>query len=88
MNEFILANASAIFGFAGTLLGVFISAPLTYFYQKKLLNQQLAFQEKQAEIDQGQRASIASEVKGVLENMRHILRDGVNAIGSSASRKI
>lgn len=77
----------------GTLVGAFISARLTYGFQKKLLAQQIEFQREQARLDSEQRKQIAdfdaeerrklaTEGMEILKHTRHAVRDLANHVAS------
>jgi hypothetical protein len=66
----------------GALAGAWIGARLNYGFQKKLLDQQLAFQKEQARLDSEQRKALSEELLKVLS----YLRDTVNyRLGKLAS---
>jgi uncharacterized membrane-anchored protein YhcB (DUF1043 family) len=57
----------------GTIIGAFISARLTYSFQKKLLEQQLDFQKQQAEADTILRKQIHDETIETIKSLRDTL---------------
>ena len=57
----------------GTLVGVLISCRLTYGFQKRLLEQQIAFQKQQADLDAAQRNQIHNEMLSVFSEFRNML---------------
>lgn len=66
----------------GTLIGVFFAPKLMYPMQKRLLEQQLKFQEKMAELDSEQRQKIAVEQNEISKTIRLVLRDLSNHVAS------
>lgn len=54
----------------GTLIGAWISCRLTYAFQKKLLDQQLDFQKKQADADALLREKIHAESLQTLQKIQ------------------
>lgn len=57
----------------GSLIGAYIASRLTYEFQKKLLKQQLDFQEKQAEQDAMLRKQIHDEQINVIKELHKML---------------
>jgi hypothetical protein len=57
----------------GTLIGAWLSCRMTYGFQKRLLQQQLDFQKKQAEADAAQRKQIHDEMLASFTEFRNML---------------
>jgi hypothetical protein len=66
----------------GTLIGAWIAPKLMYPYQKKLLDQQLDFQKRQAEADALQRERISQETTKAIGEVRHMLNLAQQKLGS------
>jgi uncharacterized membrane-anchored protein YhcB (DUF1043 family) len=64
----------------GTLIGAFISARLTYGFQKKLLKQQLDFQKQQAEADAILRKQIHDETIATIKYLRDTLNTKIGMV--------
>ena len=80
---FLYAGAGA--SLLGAIVGAWISARLTYGFQKKLLDQQLAFQKQQASLDAEQRKTISEEQMKVLSYLRDTLNYRLGKMTSEIS---
>jgi len=69
---------------AGALVGAWISNRLNYGFQKKLLEQQLAFQQQLSDADAAARQQMHKEMKGTVQ----YLRDTINERGKQIGAKI
>ena len=68
----------------GTLLGSWLSSRLTYGFQKRLLEQQLAFQKEQAVADAELRRKIYEEWRGIFVEFRNMLNTRLGRLASPA----
>jgi hypothetical protein len=66
----------------GTLLGSWLTARLTYGFQKQLLRQQLDFLKQQGEDDAKLRNAIHVEWKAIFTEFRNMLNTRVMNLGS------
>lgn len=71
----------------GTLIGAWVTARLTYGFQKQLLKQQLDFQKQQAEEDAMLRRKIYDEWTAVFTEFRNMLNTRAMQVVSSLSSR-
>lgn len=72
----------------GTLLGAWLSSRLTYSFQKRLLEQQLQFQKRQADEDAALRRKIYDEWHSIFTEFRNMINTRASQIvGRLSSRE-
>jgi hypothetical protein len=71
----------------GTLLGAWLSCRLTYGFQKRLLEQQLAFQKEQAIADAELRRKIYDEWHSVFTEFRDMVNTRASQIVSELAAR-